>query len=248
VVPGGLEATDIAVLFEEPFRDELVWLSDRMVTMSRLAQSGMGRATASLLRADLTLAQGVISDDRMVDALRADIEQGSVRLLEARPLATVERKAVLAVLRMATHLERMGDLARHVAKLARLRYPHQAIPAELHHAVQAMSDVAERIAVRTTAVIAGWDAVGAADLEIFDDEMDRLHRESFAMVLDPEWGHGVATAIDITLVARYYERFADHAVAVGRQLTPPGPRPSPAPDHSPGRAHRAAPRRVTPHT
>ena len=48
--------------------------------------------------------------------------------------------------------------------------------------------------------------------------MDRLHREIFATVLAPAWDHGTEAAIDLALLGRYYERFADHAVSVARRV------------------------------
>ena len=54
--------------------------------------------------------------------------------------------------------------------------------------------------------------------EDYDDEMDRLHRQLFTIVLSPNWRHGVESAIDVTLLSRYYERFADHAVTIGKRI------------------------------
>ena len=122
-------------------------------------------------------------------------------------------------LRMSADLERMGDLARHVAKLARLRYPNSAIPPELHSTILEMGQVAGRIVAKAGSVIASRDVAMAMELETDDDEMDRLHRDVFRLLLSPDWSYGVETAIDVTLCGRYYERFADHAVSVARRVT-----------------------------
>ena len=119
---------------------------------------------------------------------------------------------------MSSDLERMGDLARHVAKVARLRYPESAVPAELRATILQMGQVAERIVAKAGSVIAGKDVETAVTLERDDDEMDRLHRELFNMLLDHTWTHGTEAAVDLTLIGRYYERFADHAVSVARRV------------------------------
>jgi len=67
-------------------------------------------------------------------------------------------------------------------------------------------------------VIASRDVAQALQLERDDDEMDRLHRELFRVLLDGNWRHGIEAAVDVTLVGRYYERYADHAVSVARRV------------------------------
>jgi phosphate transport system protein len=112
----------------------------------------------------------------------------------------------------------MGDLARHVAKLTRLRYPERVVPAELQATILQMGQVAERIVAKAGSVIASRDIATAAQLETDDDEMDRLHRSLFTSLLAPGWTHGIEAAVDITLCSRYYERFSDHAVSVARRV------------------------------
>jgi phosphate transport system protein len=112
----------------------------------------------------------------------------------------------------------MGDLALHLAKLARLRYPGSAIPPELRATIVQMGQVAERIVAKAGSVIATRDLAAAAELETDDDEMDRLHRKIFAVLLSDDWDHGTEAAVDVTLCGRFYERFADHAVSLARRV------------------------------
>ena len=81
-----------------------------------------------------------------------------------------------------------------------------------------MGGLAEAIVSKTGSVIATKDVSLAADIAAHDTEMDRLHRELFTIVLSPSWTHGVEAAIDVTLLSRYYERYADHAVSVTRRV------------------------------
>jgi len=203
----------------EQFHGELAGLSEQMVEMTRLAGSAISRATRALLDADLALAESVITADEEMDRLQAAIEEKSLELLARQQPVATDLRTIVTGLRMSADLERMGDLARHVAKLARLRYPSSPIPAQLHSTILEMGQVAERVVAKTGSVIAGRDLVMASELEQDDDQMDRLHRELFTVLLDPGWDGGVEAAVDVTLCGRFYERFADHAVSVARRVT-----------------------------
>ena len=119
---------------------------------------------------------------------------------------------------MVSELERMGDLAVHVAKIARLRVPETAVPAEIVPTVARMATVAELMVSKVEHIIATNDVAGAEALEEIDQEMDRLRRKSFAELLGSDWTHGVEPAVDVALLGRYYERIAYHAVSVARRV------------------------------
>src|SRR6476660_1657493 len=202
----------------DAFHEDLDTISDGLVEMTRLAGSAMSRATTALLDADIQLAESVIEADKELDRLREDLDALSIDLLARQQPVATDLRMVVTSMRMSADLERMGDLARHVAKVARLRYPQSAIPAEARAIVLQMGQVAERIVAKAGSVIAGKDVETAVTLERDDDEMDRLHRELFNMLLDDTWTHGTEAAVDLTLIGRYYERFADHAVSVARRV------------------------------
>jgi len=202
----------------EQFEIDLKAIDDTLVEMTRLVGSAMNRATTALLDADLVIAESVIAADEQVDALHHDLEERALVLIARMAPVATDLRALIAALRMSADLERMGDLARHVAKLARLRYPRSAVPAELRSDVLHMGQVAEQLVVKTGSIIASRDLKAAEELESEDDEMDQLHRGLFAKLVDPTWTHGVETAVDITLAGRYYERYGDHAVAVARRV------------------------------
>ena len=200
------------------FHEDLDKVSDQLVEMTRLAGSAMARATTALLDADLHLADSVIAADEEIDTLRRELDDRSIDLLARQQPVATDLRMVVTAMRMSSDLERMGDLARHVAKVARLRYPNSAIPPMMHSTVLEMGQVAARIVAKTGSVIAGKDLETARAIERDDDEMDRLHRDIFKMLVDGKWTAGTEAAVDATLVSRYYERFADHAVAVARRV------------------------------
>jgi len=200
------------------FHEDLQKISDQLVEMTRLAGSAMSRATTALLDADLNMAESVIAADEQIDALRRELDDLSIDLLARQQPVATDLRMVVTAMRMSADLERMGDLARHVAKVARLRYPNSAIPPMMRSTVLEMGQVAERIVAKAGSVIAGKDIDSALTLERDDDEMDRLHRDIFNMLIDGKWTAGTEAAVDATLVSRYYERFADHAVSVARRV------------------------------
>ena len=186
--------------------------------MTRLVGSAISQATRSLLDADLRVAEAVIDGDVEVDLLTGAVEERCFDLLAIQQPVGIDLRVVIGALRIAASLERMGDLAEHVAKQARMRYPRPAVPQELRGTFAVMGGLAEAIVSKTGSVIATRDVSLAADVAAHDEEMDRLHRELFTIVLSASWAHGVEAAIDVTLLSRYYERYADHAVSVTRRV------------------------------
>jgi phosphate transport system protein len=200
------------------FHEELDRVAETLVEMTHLASSAMNRATTALLDADIHLADSVIAADAEIDARRAELDLMSFDLLARQQPVATDLRMVVTAMRMSADLERMGDLARHVARAARRRFPDPAVPAPLRATVVEMGQVAELLVAKAGAVIASHDVEQALQVERDDDEMDRLHRELFTDLLDVASPYSIEAAIDVTLVSRYYERFADHAVAVARRV------------------------------
>ncbi|MDX6230891.1 MAG: phosphate transport system protein [Frankiales bacterium] len=202
----------------DAYHEDLDAITDQLVEMAGLVGSMMGRATTALLDADLALAEGVISADDNVDALYAQVEKLALDLLARQQPVASDLRVLITSLRMVADLERMGDYAMHVAKLARRRYPDKAIPRELRSTVLEMGQVAQQIVEKAGSVIAGRDVSLALELEGDDDVMDDYQKKLFTRLLSDERRVSVEAAIDVTLCGRYYERFADHAVSVARRV------------------------------
>jgi phosphate transport system protein len=200
------------------YHDELDSIGAGLITMTEKVGLAMTRATGALLDADLVSAERVVSDDARVDALRTDLEQRTFQLMARQQPVATDLRLLFTSLHMASDLERMGDLALHIAKVARMRYPEIAVPAELRDVVRQMGSVAESLVQKVGEVIDGRDVALAQAIEAEDDSMDALHRKLFTLLLSPNWSYGTEAAIDMTLLGRYYERYADHAVAVARRI------------------------------
>ncbi|WP_406318947.1 phosphate signaling complex protein PhoU [Streptosporangium sp. NBC_01639] len=202
----------------DAYHEELDSLTDRLVEMTRLVRSAISRATTALLDSDLQLAETVISQDEEVDRIFAEIEASIFDLMARQQPVAVDLRTIVVALRMGTDLERMGDLAEHVAKVARLRHPESAIPPEIRATILEMGQIAERLITKTGSCIASRDVESALELEADDDAMDKLHRRLFKVLMADDWKYGVEPAIDVTLIGRYYERYADHAVRVAQDV------------------------------
>lgn len=202
----------------EQFQAELDAVGTTLVQMASLVRAAMESATTALLTADLTLAEKVIAEDSIIDEIQHELDSRSIDLIARQSPVASDLRALVTSLRMSADLERMGDLAHHISKAARMRYPATAVPPELALTIEDMGRVCVKIIDKVTLVIEKRDAQLALEVEKDDDEIDELHRKIIQTLLDPKWQHGVETAIDMTLLGRYYERCADHAVSIARRV------------------------------
>src|SRR5690606_36562347 len=205
-------------LMRDAYHEELDSIGDGLVEMARLVGSAIGRATTAILDADLKLAEHVIEGDQKVDELQHELEARAITLLARQQPVATDLRIVVTSLRMSADLARSGDLAQHVAKLGRLRYPARAVPRDLHATILEMGQLAQRLMAKAGEVIIPKDVDLALQLETDDDAMHLLHRTLFQHLMDDRWKHGIETAVDVTLLGRYYERFADHAVSVAKRV------------------------------
>lgn len=202
----------------EAYQVELGQLGGELANMCTMVATAMELATRALLDVDLGLAEQVIGDDAKVDDARSACEEHAYALLALQAPVATDLRSVLAAIHAAESLERMGDLALHVAKAARRRHPQPVLPEQVRPYFTEMGRVAVELAREAEQVIQSKDIQQAYSLERADDEMDDLHRHLFTVLMDKDWPHGVASAVDVTLLGRFYERFADHAVSVAKRV------------------------------
>jgi phosphate transport system protein len=202
----------------EAYRDQLGQLADQLADMCSMVGEAMSLGTRALLETDLATAEQVIGDDVRIDDARSKTEEDAYALLALQAPVATDLRTVLAVIHAAESLERMGDLALHVAKAARRRHPNPVLPEAVRPYFAEMGQVAGKMAAQAEQVIRTQDVALARALDETDDEMDDLHQHLFTVLMDREWPHGVAAAVDVTLLGRFYERFADHAVSVANRV------------------------------
>lgn len=205
-------------LIRSVFQEELDGVSQSLVDLSNMVSDAIHSATQTLIEANLKIAEEVISNDEKIDLYQHDLDTRIIDIIARQQPVASDLRALVTALRMSADLERMGDLAHHIAKVARLRHPEKVIPAELNDLVNHIGSVAENISRKIPTVIETRDTELALQLERDDDEMDKLHRQLIGLLTNNTWNHGVEAAVDVTLLGRYYERFADHAVSVSRRV------------------------------
>lgn len=200
------------------YHEQLNALSSQLGEMCGLAGLAMERATQALLQADLALAEQVITDHEMIAAMSARAEESAFVLLALQAPVAGDLRAIVSSIQIVADVDRMGALALHVAKIARRRHPQHALPEEVNGYFAEMGRVAVELGQSAQEVLITRDPEKAARIREEDDAMDDLHRHLFTVLMDREWKHGVAAAVDVTLLGRFYERFADHAVEVARRV------------------------------
>jgi len=189
-----------------------------LLLMAGLVKDSISKATLALLTCDLSLAEQVIAEDNVIDTIQHDLDARGVNLMARQQPVASDLRTLVTGFRMSADLERMGDLANHIAKLARMRFPGCAVPLELIPTIEEMGRTAVLIIDKMASIIEHRDIVRALEIETDDDQMDILHRKIISTLLADDWAYGVETAIDMTLLARYYERCADHAVSIARRV------------------------------
>jgi phosphate transport system protein len=201
------------------FHAELDSLLSALAVITRLAARMMATASAALHHADLRLAESLISGDRELKAMCEEVDQRCLNLLLVQAPVVTDLRVVLTAMRAAGDLERMASLAQHIAKITRLKYPTMLILHDVRPVFARMSTLAVNLAQDAATAIESRDPLSGERLAQADHEVDELRRQLFPILFSEDWPHGVEPAVDAALIGRYYERFADHAVAIARQVS-----------------------------
>jgi phosphate transport system protein len=200
------------------YHEQLSALSAQVGDMCGLAADAMERATEALLGADLSVAEQVIADHEHIIAMSKRVEAGAIRLLALQQPVAGDLRMIVGSIHIGADIERMGALAVHVARISRLRHPECALPDDVRASFAEMGSRAVKLARTAREVLVSRDPEKAGRLHAEDDAVDAEHRHLFTLLIDHEWQDGVCSAVDVALLGRFYERFADHAVEIGKRV------------------------------
>jgi phosphate transport system protein len=200
------------------YHEQLDDLATKLGEMCGLAGVAMKRATQALLEADIDAAEQVIGDHQQILAMRAQVEKEAFALLALQQPVAGELRTIFSATQIIADTERMGALAVHIAKIARREYPKQVLPEEFREGFAEMAQVAIALADNAKQSLLSRDPQKAAQLHGQDDAMDDLYRHLFGLLIDREWKHSISVGVQAALLGRFYERFADHAVEIGRRV------------------------------
>ncbi|EPD31503.1 phosphate signaling complex protein PhoU [Gleimia europaea] len=202
----------------EMYTQELTQLGNQLSRMAAQVSRAVSRASRSLDENDSALAEQTIDADERIDDLAYIIDEMCTQLLALQAPVARDLRLIVTGLRMTKTLERMGDLARNIAIIARQQAHTDALPPEIVGIVKKMG-VQARIAGENTAKLMEDPNTDLANqMQTDDDVMDDLHVQLHRMLLDPDLVLTPTQIINLTLVGRYYERFGDHATNVGRNV------------------------------
>ncbi|MEV6908709.1 phosphate uptake regulator PhoU [Amycolatopsis sp. NPDC051071] len=201
----------------ERFRGQLSVLGERLSDMCGMACEELRLANRVFLDRDASAVAELATVEARLNAARTECEADAQKLLALQAPVAGDLRTVLATVYCAERLERMGDLAQHIADQA-ARAPEFAVPEALSGQFGEMAGLVCSMAEDLGAAIAGSTAEVFHSLARSDQRVDALYEELMELVTGREWTEGVAPAISVTLLARFYERFADQVVSVARRV------------------------------
>ncbi|GAA2947519.1 phosphate signaling complex protein PhoU [Microbacterium luteolum] len=202
----------------EVFHQSLEDLQARLVEIADLVTVAIDKATRAFATSDVALAEEVIADDAKIDALAITLDEQAIEILARQQPVARDLRIVVTALRVSASIERMGDMAEHIAQLARLRFPERAIPKGLKGTFVKMGELDVEISRTLSELLRTGDLRFADTIRNADDDVDELHATVFEKVLSDNWKGEATATVDATLASRYHERFADHAVAVAKKM------------------------------
>jgi len=202
----------------EVFQQELSEVQERLVTIASEASETMKLATQAFLTSDVALADQAIEKADANEAHALELDELVIKVLATQAPVARDLRILVSALRMSASLERMGGLAGHIAAIARFRYPGSAIPDVVRPVFEKMSELDIDLAERCVELLKNTNLDEASQIGTADDEVDRLHKQVFDIVLADDWKENAMFTVDVTLASRYFERFADHVVDISDKV------------------------------
>ncbi|WP_295783555.1 phosphate signaling complex protein PhoU [uncultured Microbacterium sp.] len=202
----------------EVFHQSLEDVQARLVEIADLVTVAIDRATRAFGTSDVALAEEVIEADAIIDEKAFELDELAIEILARQQPVARDLRIVVTALRVSASLERMGDMAEHIAQLARSRFPERAIPKGLKTTFTRMGELDVEVARKLAELLRTQDLRIAEAIRDADDDIDELHVSVFEKVLGDSWKGEATATVDATLASRYHERFADHAVSVAKKV------------------------------
>lgn len=202
----------------EVFQQELAEVQERLVAIAESVHEAMTSAHEAFSSSDVALAERVIEGDQHIDTQADELDELTIDVIARQGPVARDLRILVSSLRISASLERMGDLARHIATLARYRFPDAVVPDPLSATFNRMGALDIEISRLTVELLKTEDLEFYEKIASLDLELDELHKSVFDSVLAEEWNEPANATVDVTLASRYHERFADHAVTIGKKI------------------------------
>ena len=201
------------------FHKDLSEVHQELVRVAAGIVESIPRCTTILLEQDLQGAEATIYADDDVDRRTHELEQRCIQILALQAPVASDLRQVVAALKMCAELERSGDLVVNICKAARRIYGHEFDP-RLRGLVVKMSEQARQLFSEATSAYATGDPARAAAIDDMDSFLDDLQKQFIQAVLESHSAGRIdlQVAIQLAVVARFYERLGDHAVNIGEKV------------------------------
>ncbi len=202
----------------EVFQQELQEVQERLVEIAGLVATSIEHATVAFNQSNVSLAELVIADDAKIDVAALQLDELAINILARQQPVARDLRIVVSALRISASLERMGDMAEHIAQLARYRFPEKVVPKSLRPTFAELGALDVAVAKKLVELLRSEDSALAEEIRNDDDRIDELHLAVFDKVLGDSWKGAAADTVDATLASRYHERFGDHAVSIAKKV------------------------------
>lgn len=178
----------------------------------------MAKASDALLRASLQSAEDALSNAEQLSEVKSRCEDQAVELLALETPVARDLRQVISSIYIVEDFDRMGALAMHVASAARRRHPEHALPDDVVGFFKEMSRLVADMSDKIRDVLIEPNTDIALALSTDDDAVDDLQQHMLRMITLRPWPHSTREAVDIALLARFFERYADHTVNVASRI------------------------------
>jgi len=198
------------------FHQELDEIQSSIASLSAGVTELIPRATDVLLSMDLEAAEYIILGDDDYDQRSIDLEERCFRVIALQSPVATDLRAVISAIKIIADVERSADLCVNICKAARRIYGHDLDPS-LRNVIQKIGDQAQVLFKESTEAYLHLDGVRAAALHDMDAYLDDLHRQFIQVIFESHAAGNIdlQVAVQLAVVARFYERIGDHAVNVG---------------------------------
>ena len=200
------------------FHSKLDEFSDQLIRFCETNTRLLDRASVALLEGDEVAATEVIDGAAELEELREVSEQHAFDLLLLQSPVARDLRQVVSGIYIVEHFTRMSALAGHIARVARRRHPEPVVPGPVLPVIRELARRDSEMAARLLELLTTKDVELALSLDSEDDAVDALHSGLMKQISAEDWPHGSVAAVDLALLARYYERFADHTVSIANRV------------------------------
>tara|TARA_B100000700_G_scaffold180469_1_gene199212 strand:- start:1099 stop:1803 length:705 start_codon:yes stop_codon:yes gene_type:complete len=201
------------------FNEELSQLDNLLAEMGGLCEAQLSRAMEAMVKRDVDLASAVIEGDRRIDDLEKQVDSLAINLIALRQPMAADLRMIIASLKVANNLERVGDYAKNIGKRT-IALSKSPVISNTANSIQRMSTMVEGMIKNALDALINRDSQRAKDVRISDQEVDQMHSSLFKELLtfmaeDPE---SISTCTHLLFVAKNLERVGDHMTSVAEQI------------------------------